>query len=90
MEPALTTCIWTGRPFRAVERGGHHKTFIDSHARNEAMSAARAYALWLIDEGLLSWQQVRHWHDARNGAKPACTLAKTPSDPPAQVLFDFS
>jgi hypothetical protein len=62
-------CVWSGRSFPAVTRGGQEKVFADDRARAEAHLAARKYAEAMIDSGLLSWEQIKRWYDRHKKEK---------------------
>lgn len=62
----MAKCPWSGKIFQNVRRGANEKVFADDAARAEAHKAARLYAIAMIDQGLLSWEQVRRWYQGRS------------------------
>lgn len=59
----MKRCVWSGREFQPVKRGGQEKVFADDHARAAAHKAARIYTIAMIDAGLITWEQLRQWFD---------------------------
>lgn len=57
------TCVWSGRRFPAVKRGGQEKVFADDRARAQAHLAARKFTEEMIAAGFLTWEQLRQWFD---------------------------
>lgn len=54
-----TLCRWCDRPFHAVTRGGNVKQFCSTTCKGAFESAARRYALAMVDAGLLSVGELK-------------------------------
>jgi hypothetical protein len=66
-------CPWCGRSFAAGGRGGRERRFCSTRCRQTFHSAARLWAIALVEGGLLSHDALRSWYVARMAAPPTCT-----------------
>lgn len=62
----MKTCVWTGQPFTPLTRGGNEKIFISAQAKTEAHKAARIYTEAMIEQGLMTWEDLREWYETYN------------------------
>ena len=55
----MKSCPWCLAPFTPEVRGGHTKKFCSAACKGQFESAARRYALAMVEAGLLSVDQMR-------------------------------
>lgn len=55
----MTPCRWCSRPFPPMKRGGNEKIFCKPKCKSDFETAARRYALAMVDAGLLSVSELK-------------------------------
>ena len=70
-----TLCRWCDHPFHAVTRGGNVKQFCSTTCKGAFESAARRYALAMVDAGLLSVDELKRVSASRATAGEASTAS---------------
>ena len=69
MSSVAPNCLWCGQPFSPKKKGGCKQIFCRAEHRNRFWNTGRAILITLIEQGRLTIEELREFHEFTNETK---------------------